>query len=294
MKKMLLAGAAVLALSACGQRSEEAGGLAKTEVMNSAEAVDASAVADAASEGMTAPRIDQSVAPGVAFDFNYAFSLPEARISAAQEEHASLCGRLGISRCRVTGMTFNKERNGEVDARLSFKIDPALALSFGRDAAELVEKLEGKLESSTVTGEDVGTSIIAGDKSAEALRAELRQIEAQLKIPNLSKQVRGQLVERQNQINSELRNLKVQRDDQVESLATTPMAFTYEPSEAVLGFDRGTAVQQGLSVGASSFGAMLSVIAFALGAAGPWVLLAGAGYWLIRRFRKRDKSVTAE
>jgi Domain of unknown function (DUF4349) len=292
MKKMLLAGAALLAVTACSKAENDAPGAGASNASEVASdaATTSGAAADAKSE--TPPDIGQQVAPGVAFAFNYAFSLPEAKISATQEAHAALCARLGISRCRVTGLTFNKSRDGAIDARLAFKIDPALALSFGRDAGEIVERADGKLETSEVSGEDVGTKIVAGDKNAAALNADLARINVQLAIPKLSNEVRQQLLEEARDIKQQLAEHRSERGDQVESLATTPVQFTYEPSEAVLGFQRGSAVQTGLSAGAASFGALATALSFGLGAFGPWILLGGLMLWGFRRLRKARPATT--
>ncbi len=292
MKKALLAGVALLAVTACN-KSEQGSSSQQSKASDVTMSKPAEIAADASAEaaGQAPPDIGQSVAPGVAFDFSYAFSLPEAKIAEAQEAHAALCGKLGISRCRVTGITFNKDREGDIDARLSFKIDPALALSFGRDATALVERADGKLETSNVTGEDVGSQIVEGDKDAVQLKADLARIDVQLKIPKLSSQVRQQLLEEARDIRSQLANLRTTRDDQVESLATTPLVFTYEPSESVLGFQRGSAMQTGLAAGVSSLSAVTTVLAFVLGAFGPWLLLLGLSVWSWRRFGpKKNKA----
>ncbi len=286
MKKLLLASVALLAVSACSQSADNAAQEERNREMTPTASVAADAVSGGEAAKMTPPDIGQSVAPGVAFDFSYAFSLPEAKIAETQEGHAALCGKLGVARCRVTGLSFNKDRGGSVEARLSFKIDPALALSFGRDATALVERADGKLETSTVAGEDVGTKIVEGDKSAVQLKADLARIDVQLALPKLSSQLREQLLDEARGIKRQLAEIRTVRDDQVDSLATTPLVFTYEPSEAVLGFQRGSAIQTGLSAGATSFGAITTALAFGLGAFGPWLLLVAAGIWAYRRFRK--------
>ena len=290
MKKFLFAGAAVLALSACGQKVEDRSAAPEMATSNDAQgpATDASASSsDAAKElAEQPPGIDANVAPGVAFDYRYAFSLPEVQIARVQEEHAALCSKLGAGNCRVTGLTFTKERDGKIDANMQFKLNPALALRFGRDATDLVARAEGKLETSAVAGEDVGSQIVDGDKSALGIKAELAKIDAQLKIPGLSKDVRSRLVDQASDLRAQLRALSSQRDGNVESLATTPMVFTYEAGEAVMGFERGSAVQTGLTAGARSMEAITTSIAFLLGAFGPWLLLVGAGFWGWRRFGK--------
>ena len=50
----------------------------------------------AASESMSAdavagPNVRVSAAPGVAFNYRYAFRVPDAKIAAVQEEHAAAC-----------------------------------------------------------------------------------------------------------------------------------------------------------------------------------------------------------
>jgi Domain of unknown function (DUF4349)/Prokaryotic membrane lipoprotein lipid attachment site len=289
MKKILLATTALLAVTACSKSEDPSQNAAVAT-----ESVAADASASSKDEGSTPPDIAATVAPGVAFDFNYAFSLPEAKIAQAQEAHAALCGKLGISRCRVTGLTFSKERDGDITANMAFKIDPALALSFGRDATDLVERVDGKLESSHVSGEDVGTAIVAGDKNAAQIRADLARINVQLAIPKLSSQVRQQLLEEARDLKSQLASIRSDRDDQVESLATTPVQFNYEPSEAVFGFQRGSAIQTGLSTGSASLGAMGTVLATVIGGFGPWLVLVGFGVWLFRRLRKPKPVASGE
>src|SRR5687767_9511642 len=53
---------------------------------------------DAAAEQAGGPNISVSAAPGVAFNYRYAFRLPNARIAPAQEAHAAMCEKLGIAR----------------------------------------------------------------------------------------------------------------------------------------------------------------------------------------------------
>ncbi len=271
MKKLLLAGAALLAVSACSQKAAEE---ADSAAPAATEAVESSA--DAASMEGSPPDIGQSVAPGVAFDFSYDFSLAENRIAEAQEAHAALCGKLGLSHCRVTGLTFNKEAGGDIEASTSFKLDPAIALTFGRDATAIVERADGRLESSRANGQDVGSQIVAGDQSADALKAEIRRIEAQLAIPKLSSSTKSDLMNQLREAKASLSQLKATRSDQVESLANTPMVFTYQPSSS--------AFQTGLSAGTVSLSALAMTLAYVLGIFGPFMAIGVIGYWGWRRF----------
>ncbi len=239
--------------------------------------------------GQQPPGIDSSVAPGVAFDFRYAFSLPEKQIALVQEGHASQCARLGAAHCRVTGLAFEKARDGEVTASTNFLLDPAMALGFAKDATALVERSDGKLATSQVTGENAGKAVVANDKSADGIKAELAKIDAQLRIPGLSRSARGELVTRSGELRGQLRELATTRDAKVESLATTPLVFDYEVGAGGFGFE--TPLRQGLSASSGSLSALLSFIALTLGMAGPWLLLGGAAWWAVRRLRRKAITV---
>jgi hypothetical protein len=275
----LLLGAA--ACSKAGNDGATAGNATATE--SSATASDRA--------GEQPPGIDPAIAPGVAFDFRYAFSLPERQIALVQEAHASLCGRLGPTHCRVTGLNFEKARDGEVKATTTFLLDPALALGFAKDATALVERADGKLATSQVTGENAGKVIVANDKSADGIKAELAKIDAQLRIPGLSKSARGELVTRSGALRDQIRELATDREAKVESIATTPVAFNYEVGAGGFGFE--TPLRQGLSATSGSLAMLMSFIALTLGLAGPWLLLGGAGWWISRRLRRKPAIAAA-
>lgn len=283
MTKPLYALPLLFAAVACSQARDEP---AAADAADAMEASTTQAASDAAGDGST-PRIGANVAPGVAFEHRYQFALPEARIGETQSRHAAQCEAIGIVRCRVTGMAFEKEDGGEVTATLAFKLDPALTYSFARDAADIVEAADGRLADSRITGEDVGSAIVTDDKSLAGIDAELAKIEAQLKIPNLSKDVRGRLVEEAQRLRAERKEIAAGRDTRVESLATTPVMFDYASSDAVLGFDNASPIGRAARTAGASFGAMIEVVLTALGALAPWALLGGAIFWLVRRFRPR-------
>jgi hypothetical protein len=261
----------------------------KDEAPAATESITAS---DAASEGADAPRIGANVAPGVAFAHSYNFALPQVAISDVQTRHAALCESLTLRHCRVTGMEYDRSDDGSVSATLAFKLDPALAGSFARDATDVVEKADGRLADSRISGEDVGTGIVANDKGLAAIDAELAKIDAQLRIPNLSKSVRGSLVEQASQLRAQRRELSGERESKVESLATTPVNFAYAASEGVLGMDPRTPVARALATSMTSMKAMIEVVLTLGGALAPWALLGGGVWWVIRRLRR--KPVVAE
>src|SRR5690349_6703198 len=91
----------------------------------------------------TAPGVDVTSAPGVAFDYRYAFRLPGNRIGAVQEAHAQACEKLGIDKCRITAMRYRLVDQKDVEAMLALRLDPKIARQFGKDATGTVEKADG-------------------------------------------------------------------------------------------------------------------------------------------------------
>ncbi len=103
------------------------------------------------------PNIAPSAAPGVAFNYDYRFSLRDNAISAAQESHAGACEGLGLQRCRITGMRYSVDRDENVVAALDLKLDPLLARQFGKSATKLVVQNGGRLDSLEIGSSDEGS-----------------------------------------------------------------------------------------------------------------------------------------
>ena len=79
-------------LAGCSQQPTR-----QTNVDIREEAAPAAMRGDAGSGGMAPPGISPNAAPGVAFNYSYAFVLPSKAISAVQESHAAACEKLGIA-----------------------------------------------------------------------------------------------------------------------------------------------------------------------------------------------------
>src|SRR6185369_12729926 len=93
------------------------------------------------------------------FNYRYAFRLPAERIASVQEEHQQACEKLGINRCRITGMRYRLVGSNEVEARLAFKLDPAIARQFGKDGAASVARADGMTVDSEISGVDAASAI---------------------------------------------------------------------------------------------------------------------------------------
>ncbi|HEX6742395.1 MAG TPA: hypothetical protein VF079_11450 [Sphingomicrobium sp.] len=248
------------------------------------------------SENAAAPGVDVTAAPGVAFDYRYAFRLPANKISEVQEAHAQACEKLGIDKCRITGMRYRLVDQKDVEAMLALRLDPKLARQFGKDATGVVQKSDGMLVDQEITGEDVGSRIAGAEKSEAQLRDELRRIEDELsrKVPmirgNVAPQAavdRQSLLDRAEEIRRQLRELGERKDSDKEALAGTPMVFNYGSGSVVPGFDVRSPLRDALQTSGDNFiGGFAAILVIALTLL-PWLLVAGLGVWLFRRARRR-------
>lgn len=236
-------------------------------VMETADAV------EAAVEASGGPDVRVSSAPGVAFNYRYAFRVPDAKISGVQEQHAAACETLGLSRCRITGMRYALVDEDEVEASLAFKLDPGIARKFGKDAISSVEKAEGILVDSVIEGVDVGSGITASQRRSSDLSAELTRIEARLKAGGMGDRERTELQEQAARIREQLDGERDTRRAGEESLATTPMEFAYRGGDGIPGFDSGNPFADAFKTAISSAVMMLSFVLIAVGVLLPWVAL---------------------
>src|SRR3546814_749507 len=178
MKTRLLTGAMALALIGCSEKSSET--LREAPAYDMAP-VETAEVAHQTPSAARSPNIGLTSAPGVAFNLAYALRIEDSRSAAVQEEYAGACEALGTTRGRITGMTYRLVREKEVEAQLLFKLDPAIARRFGRDALSSVEKAEGVLAEARISGEDVGTQIDESPRRSADIGSDIARLEARLK-----------------------------------------------------------------------------------------------------------------
>lgn len=282
---------ACVLLAACSQSPQDR----ENSTVTSNDAAPAAAMREeAGSGGMAPPGISPHAAPGVAFNYAYSFVLPSKAISAVQESHAAACEKLGIARCRITGMRYSLTDEDSVSAQLTFKLDPALARAFGKEGIAAVENAKGKLVDAAITGEDVGTQITASQRRSADAQAELSRIEARLAAGGIADRERAELTAQAARLREQLAGERDTRSAGEEQLANTPMTYNYTGDES---FTLG-----GNPVGDAAEGAwesLIAMIAFALMAIGvalPWLVLLAAvltlwrsraGLWLRAKVRGR-------
>lgn len=285
-RALLLTVIATSALTACGGAQERSG--------EDLQTMDVQESSDAASTRPTLPGIVRSpgagpdvsptAAPGVAFNYQYAFRLGSERIAEVQEQHARTCEQLGINRCRITGMNYRLVNEREVEAMLQFRLEPALARRFGRAGLEAVQQADGMLIESRITGEDVGTGIAANTRSIAQLQEDLRRLEQQIADGGVAAREKDGLRVQAEQLRQQIRAAEAARSDQQASLATTPMTFEY--GSGSFGSDRpdfGEAAANAWDTFLWGLYGLFVTLTVLL----PWVLALGLFLLVLRAVRRR-------
>jgi len=232
------------------------------------------------------PNVGPTAAPGVAFNYRYAFRLAAPRIAEMQEQHAQMCERLTVARCRITGMYYRVVNDRDIEAMLAFKLDPSIARLFGRQGVEAVVRAEGMLTESEISGTDVGTAIRAAGRSLADLQADLARIEARLG-QRIASGERESLEYEAQQLRAQIRSLRDSRSEQQESLATTPMVFRYGSGDLVPGFAQRPTLKQAMQRATDNFldgATMLLILVITLL---PWALALALIGLIVRYVRRR-------
>ena len=244
-----------------------------------AEAADASVAkvsvneaAEEASNGVvfTKPAaVSPSVAPGVAFQYQYSFRVPGEKIEAVQDEHAAACETLGLSHCQITGLNFQQGEAGYPEGRMEFLLDPSIARKFGRDAITSVEKAEGIVANSNVSGDNVGSEIASSQVRSAGIEAEVKRIEARLAGKGLANDERVELRRRAEELRDMLGGEREARRGGERRLATTPVVFDYSGN---MGLGGAGAFSDAWAASSSSMATMFAFLLMFAGVVLPWLL----------------------
>jgi hypothetical protein len=256
-----------------GEQTTEAVEVAADAAAEGAARAEEATAADGGAVFTKPAAVSPSVAPGVAFQYQYDFRVVGDRIEAVQDEHAAACETLGLSRCQITGLSFNQSENGYPEGRMEFLLDPAIARKFGRDAISSVEKAEGVLATSNVSGENVGAEITNSQVRSAGIEAEVKRIEERLAGKGLANDERVELRRRAEELRDMLGSEKAQRRSGEARLATTPVAFNYSGN---MGIGGSGAFGEAWSASTGSMTTMLSLMLMLLGVVLPWLLPIGA------------------
>ena len=288
MRKMswMIALPLLAVVAGCGAKEESEGNAATEAAAEAAEAASTTTVAsDASTEGsngavFTKPAaVSPSVAPGVAFQYRYDFLVPGDSIEAVQDEHAAACETLGLSRCQITGLNFQQGEAGYPEGRMEFLLDPSIARKFGRDAITSVEKAEGVVANSNVSGENVGSEITSSQVRSAGIEAEVKRIEARLSGKGLANDERTELRRRAEELRDMLSGEKETRRGGERRLATTPVVFDYSGD---MGIGASGSFGDAWAASTSSMITMLALLLMLAGVVLPWLLPVGLFVLLVK------------
>jgi hypothetical protein len=287
---LLLAGVA-----ACGQIQDNSTAASDTTVANEtmADASDSTVTIPAElpapprrASRETGPDLDPSLAPGVAFEHSYAFRLEAERIAEMQQEHQRLCARYGPA-CRITGMDYRAANQEDVQATLSFLVDPEIANQFGRESVRAVEAADGSLAGNEVTGTEIGTAIKTNVGNLEELQAELARVEARLARRDVRRRERARLDGERSNLRAQIAELRDTTTGQERRLATTPMLFRYGSGAFAPGPAPRRSIGEAAENAADSFLGGLNILAVVFVTLSPWLLLLLAIWGAVRFVRRR-------
>lgn len=244
------------------------------------------------------PSISPTAAPGVAFNYRYAFALGAPRVAELQEKHAQMCEQLGAAKCRITGVHYQVLGPEDIEARLELKLDPASARLFGRQATDAVREAGGMATETEISGVDVGTNIRQTGRTIEQLNADLQRIQTRLAARDILPEERERLEDEAQRVRDQIASLRENREAQQETLATTPMVFRYGSGSLVPGYQPPTSIGEALSRAGNNFADGAKVLLVAIITAGPWLLtlllLLGIGLLVRRRwFPKKPRPAVA-
>jgi hypothetical protein len=212
------------------------------------------------------------------YDYRYAFRLPGGRIAAVQESHQRGCEQLGPARCRITAMRYKVDDQNHVSAILTVRIDPALARAYGKAASQVVTGANGTLVDADVAGGDAAgrsDSVIARLNEAQG------NAEAQLRNAALPADQRAQIAARLDRIRGAIATISEVDQSAGDSIATTPLIFTYASGGSMLGVP-GNA-DGSFDAAGETFMASLAGLANVLAGVGPWAILLLGGALILRR-----------
>lgn len=226
-----------------------------------------------AQEEPSSPDIAPSAAPNVSFSYGYNFRLADERISGLQEAHAAACEKLGLARCRITGLRYTVGEDDQVSGMLQVKLDPSIARQFGKDAVASVEQAGGRLANAEFSGEDEGDAIRTAATQRSDVEARIAGIEQRLSGLKPGDRERTELQQQLEQLRSELAEARQQISAREERLASTPMTFNYYGKGGIPGFGGENPIAEAWRMTIASAVTLISVGLKVIGVALPWVVL---------------------
>lgn len=253
LRLLAIAAAAMTASCSAQEGSEPSGG-----------------VEELAEDRAAAPDVSPTAAPGVAFTYDYDFRLPDERIDDIQEAHASQCERLGIDRCRITGIRYSVDAQEQVYGMLQVKLDPVIARQFGKNAVAGVEQAGGQLINAEFTGTDEGSVIRRTTNQRADVERQIADIERRLAGAGANDRERTELQQQLAQLRAQLSQAQTSIARSEERLALTPMTLSYYGKGGVPGFRGRNPVEDAWRTFIGSGVTMIQFLLLSLAVLLPW------------------------
>lgn len=282
----LLIGVAVAAAS-CAPRQDSAAEQGAQDLRTFDVRDEPPPVASMTESAARAPGVSVTAAPGVAFDYRYAFRLPTPRIGTVQEAHATMCEKLGIEKCRITGMRYQLRGSKNIAAMLALRLDPSVARQFGKDATKIVNDAQGMLVDQEISGIDVGSRIDSATRTKARLQADIDRLEVELKAMTVKDPRRGDVSAQIEDLRRQIASLSSGQSQDREALAGTPMVFNYGSGSVIPGFEDSSPIADALGQAGRGFENVVAGTIVILGTLLPLALLAWLAFLLWRRFGPR-------
>ena len=215
---------------------------------------------DKSSELASAANAEAFASTGTGFDYRYAYRLPGNRVKGVLQSNADACDRIGPARCRILSMRYKVDDTNHIRAVLTIRIDPSVARTFGDAVTRNVSGSDGVL---------VDTEITGADSTATARSvAVVKRLQDQLQNARATPTPEGQA--RAARIQSALATIAEVEASQGQTLATAPVLFTYDSSNALTGLGSSDANFRNAGQALQNSVAQLVNV---LANVGPWLLL---------------------
>ncbi len=175
----------------------------------------------------TGPVLGNTTTAGLAFSYAYSLTLPARAIDELQESHAAACEALGPQRCRITGITYDVDRAGDVSASLSANIAAPLARRFGRDAVTAAERAGAALTGAHIGGTEAAQEESAAIDQSDDAQTDLARIDRELARSDLPAAERTELQAQRAGRLADRRTAAATRSGARASIVSAPVSFTY-------------------------------------------------------------------
>ncbi|MEO9132198.1 MAG: DUF4349 domain-containing protein [Sphingomonas sp.] len=269
---------ACLALAGCSKAQNAP---ARTDV--GAEAAASPAAREKTAAGSAPVKVS---VPKMAYAYKYAFSLPGAAVTRAQQAHVALCDRLGPARCQVLALESQAGDEHYTKASLKLRVESGIARQFGAALEKAVGDAGGRAVDHAITAEDV---------SKDMVDTEARIHQRELLVARLTDLLRtrngtvAELVEAERSVAAAQEELDQAKGWLTELQGRVAMSIIDVDYNAVAASSDhvGGGVGDAIAASASTFiiglGAILRFFIFV----GPWAILGALGWWGWRRLRTR-------